>query len=275
MGIGSFFKRMRPGKGPLPHVAAIDAAYTEPGGGGKVPRTNPKSDPYYARWSYERLLLLQPQVKTGGLWKMDRLFYAVCPDLEAGLLAQDGSPLAHWFNESGRALGAPIQLVAAHPEGAEPVPERSLAERIQLHGEPLTVRDLYAELAIQMPQAFPEFVLNVSASTATVFVPRALSEVEQSRLENAFNGFGFEIRLTVSVDPAKFNEPRPFRDHLPRGGDISLMPSRHIRSRCPKDMLRIWEEDEDFWVENRVRIITEDWRDPARCLPGHLGLIPK
>lgn len=202
---------------------------------------------------------------------MDHLFYAVCPDLESGLLAHDGSPLAHWFNESGRALGAPIQLVTTHPEGAERVPARSLVERIQLHGEPLTVRDLYAALAIQLPQAFPEFVLNASAGTATILVPRTLSAVELDRLENAFNGFGFEMKLTVSVDPTRFVEPRPFRTRIPTNGDISLMPSRHNRSCYPKHLMRIWEEDEDFWVGNRVRIFTEDWRDPARCLPGNFN----
>jgi len=119
-------------------------------------------DPYYARWSYERLLLLQPHIQVTGLWKKDNWFYAVCPGLSADLKAADGSPLVEWFDRSGRAAGSPIRLEARQPQGATRVPERTLDEVATLVGYPLTVRDMYAQLALLLPKTFPDFDFHTS-----------------------------------------------------------------------------------------------------------------
>ena len=84
------------------------------------------SDPCGARKSYERLLLLQPHIRVGGLWQKDHRFFVVCPDLHDGLLTHDGQPLNEWWNDSARVVGAPMELVSAVPEGAVRLPERDI-----------------------------------------------------------------------------------------------------------------------------------------------------
>jgi hypothetical protein len=103
------------------------------------------ADARYARWSYERLQLLQPHIDVKGLWAYGDWFYAVCPDLQPNTVTLDGTPLEKWFDDEGKAMGSPTRLVSSAPPGASLVPERTIEERIDMIGYPLTVRNIISK----------------------------------------------------------------------------------------------------------------------------------
>lgn len=158
-------------------------------------------DPYSARWSYERLLLMQPHITVQGLWKLGDWFYALCPDLDKELKAKNGQPLQKWFESSGRAAGSPIHLSATIPQGATRVPERTAEERAMLRGEPLTVRDAYVELSLALPKDFPKFEFNTIPPNAFVYVSEPLTELQAHRLNQLYERLEIHLKLNVEVDP--------------------------------------------------------------------------
>lgn len=159
-------------------------------------------DPYYARWSYKRLLLMQPHITVQGLWKLGDWFYASCPDLDKGLKAKDDQPLQEWFNSSGRATCSLIKLSATIPQGATQVPERTVEERAMLSGEPLSVRDAYVQLSLALPKDFPKFEFKtIPPKNAFVYVPVPLTELQTHKLNQIYKRLELHLKLNVEVDP--------------------------------------------------------------------------
>jgi hypothetical protein len=226
---------------------------------------NNANDPYYARWSYERLLLLQPQIQVTGLWKKDDWFYAICPDLSNELRASDGSQLIQWFDHFGRAAGSPIRLAAQQPQGATLVPERTPDEVATLVGHPLTVRDMFTQLAMVLPKTFPDFDFNTSPPKAFVYVPRPLSQDEEECLRGVFSRYGLALHIEIIVDKERFESPKAFRYGIQ--GDIDLIAGRCLPKSMGHDLKLAWEGDEDFWVENRKRVLASGLQVAHQVLP--------
>ena len=224
-------------------------------------------DPFFARWSYERLLLLQPHVGVEGLWKMGKHFFAVCPELDHGLKTEDGQSLDDWFRNSGRAVGSPIRLVSAPPKNAVRVQERTAVELAELLGAPLTVRDMFVELALTLPKEFPEFDFTTSPPNALVSVSRALTKKEEDELRAAFSKLGSALNLKIEVDSPRLSTPLQFY-YKHGAGDIDLMPSRLFPRLLSQQLTRLWEDDEDFWIDHRVSVLASDLRDPKALLPS-------
>ena len=229
---------------------------------------NAVDDPHYARWSYERLLLLQPHVRVTGLWKKGRWFYAVCPDLSSGLMVSDGKSLEQWFEHEGRALGSPIRLVALPPEDSTPVPERSADEVAMLMGYPLTVRDVYSQLSLILPRTFPDFDFVSSPPDDYVYVSRSLGADEEHCLRMAFSRICPGVVMQIVVDTKRCQSQKAFRRSRPGGGDIDLIPARCLPASMGRDLRLAWEDDEDFWVENRKQVLASDLQDPRQVLPA-------
>ena len=134
---------------------------------------------------YERVLLQQPQITVTGLWAIGDWFYIVCPDLQPDTCALDGKRLEEWFRNEGKAIGSPVKLAAAAPDGAQLVPERTTAERINMVGAPHTVRELFSILSLSVPHNFPSFDFHTKPPVATLYVSRVLMTYEETMVRNA------------------------------------------------------------------------------------------
>ena len=219
--------------------------------------TKPESrhDPW-ARWTYERLCVQQPHIETGGIWQHAGEYYIACPKLSDNSRAADGTPLRDWFDSSCRPFGIPIRLVAAAPQGAQEVPQRTLEEAIELAGDPLTTWQLLSELSLRLPRTFP--LLGVedgpSPMTVKVCVSRDLTSDDKRELDAAIASLqqpyaGCEIE--VQTAPKK---PEPAQ-LAPRIGLPELVPSRLLFRSASGHLRSIYEEDEDFWSTNRVELL--------------------
>jgi hypothetical protein len=226
------------------------------------PSYEPVDDPYYARWSYERLLLLQPHIRVAGLWRHDQWFYAVCPDLEEGLTADDGQQLSKWFNNKGRAASSPIRLVSRAPDGAVRVRERSAKELAELRGVPLTVANVETCLAVSLPVGFPDFRLQTIPPDAYVYVASQLTPAQRRILEERLEPLRGGLRLTVIVDTEQACQPPSMK---PAG--LELIASKRLPSGFGGAVKRALEEDEEFWVRERQTVLASDFRKPAEFLP--------
>lgn len=225
---------------------------------------------WYARCSYERLLLQQPQVRIQGLWLLKDLYYAVCPDLRTAVTI-DGKPLGSWFDESCRVVGAPLTLVETVPEGAEAVPTRSAEELAIGCGEPNNTRGVFVDLHLALPPEFPNFNIDWNGTRAVVRVPRALSSEEESELHRTCERLAlppFQVEVVPGVDA----QQQPFRFAVGHG-DIELIPSRRLGSSVPTSLRELVEADDDYWSTTRMKILAStDFAHPNEVLPQ--GFVP-
>lgn len=235
----------------------------------------------YALWSYDRLRLLQPQIKILGIWKKGARYFVVCPEA-AVAKADDGTPIHAWF-ELNKIMTCPVELVASVSSDSEQVKDRGIDEIVKLAGSPRNIRQVLADLWVQFPSSFPNFTLKeisrVGLIPEAIFqFERALTDEEQHLFDTAFNSF--KLPMSCRIDSPSQTLPLlgDFRGNHSQG-DIDLIPTRWLKSSgaFSKNLLAICEEDEQLWSDkrrilfaqqiNKDSLIPAAWSSKdARCL---------
>ena len=93
-------------------------------------------DRMYARACYDTLVVMQPHVRTEGLWRVGDDFQIVCPNLETEI-ADDGRPIADWF-EDAMVAGAPVRLMRRGSGVYRPATKRATMALVMTPCETLT-----------------------------------------------------------------------------------------------------------------------------------------
>lgn len=227
-----------------------------------------KYDDHYARWSYEQLLLQQPHISFEGLWRLGFLHYIVCPSLDTARTL-DGETLRAWFDHKCRVITAPVQLVAACPDGAEKVPERSAEDRAVLAGAPRTRRDALVDMSVALPPEFPAFTIDNPGGDVVLVTNRPLTADEQSQAESTYRRLGHFAPLHFGTDAKRNFEQEKFRFNLAplSQGDINLIPSRRLGSSVGRALRFLVEEDEQIWVRQGHALLAALDSTPDGLLP--------
>ena len=207
-----------------------------------------KLDRLYARASYDSLVVLQPHVKTEGLWRAGDRFFIVCPEL-AEARADEGQSITEWF-ANNKVAGSPVWLVDTVPSGGTFVPPRTAEELAEGVGDPRNLRDALAELVLRLPRTFPDFDIYHEPPDMVVTVERDLTIEESGQLDIAVTGLGTGTSWRVDVDANRFVKPRK-----PVRADLRLIPSKLLPNEFGKEFRWQWEEDEDFWAQHRVPLL--------------------
>ncbi|MFT3927074.1 MAG: hypothetical protein QM778_31295 [Myxococcales bacterium] len=220
---------------------------------------------YYARWSYEQLRLQQPHVKFGGLWHVGPYHFIVCPGAKTAATLE-GEDLGAWFDGHCRVLGSAIELVESAPSNAELVPERSSADRALLAGAPRNRRDVLVDLGLALPQDFPAFTVDNPKAEIVLVTNQELDASEQEAARIAYQSLGYHRTPSFSVDRTRDLAAGPFRRSY-GDGDISLIPSRRLQG-ITRELRFLVEDDEQAWVDSRVRLFSEFEAEPGNLLPA-------
>lgn len=229
-----------------------------------APRADLAPDRYGARFSYETLLLLQPQIPTSGLYSLGDEFYVVCPSADSAV-ADDGRPITEWF-EAHRQLTAPVRLVERPPSGARRVGERSLNEVVDLVGEPLTGRDVETMMTQWLGREFPFLALVCDPREATTIrVSRVLNDGEQALLKKDYDRLRWPMPLRVEVQPETKELSRKVSSR-PHAHDLHLATSRLLPSTTSRALRHRVEDDEDFWATAR-RLLWSEQASEIQALP--------
>lgn len=209
-------------------------------------------DDHYARWSYEQLILQQPHIVFGGLWRLGQQHYVLCPTVETEKTA-GGEDLRGWFDQKCRVITAAIQIVSSLPQNTERVPERTALDRALLAGAPRNRRAVLVDLGLALPPEFPPFTVDNPGTDIVVVTAHQLSLEETEQVKEAYAAIGYFNPVGFSVDPTRRPEEEKFRFEFGQG-DIDLLPSRRAANTCGRDLRFLMEEDEQFWVQHRSEL---------------------
>lgn len=228
--------------------------------------TTPDTMPYdrWARWSYEQLCLQQPHAGIRGLWRRGDQFFIECPDIDS-LSTRDGAPLERWFDQHCRVVTSPVRLVREVPEGATPVPPRTVEDLVLLRGSPQTLRELNRDFRFLLPRDFSPVHIADPKGNIEITVYGELSPDDEEVLVRVYESQGLPPNWTIKIS----KEAPPAPAGFTRGRDkFELAPSHQLPAGTPRVVKHLVEDDEDFWIDNRVRVLgTVDAVDPAELLP--------
>lgn len=227
-------------------------------------------DKFYARSSYEALILQQSHIHFGGLWQVKDCFLVLCSSLDISLKTVDGKLLVDWFNYECASAICPIQLVQVLPEGAIRVPERTAEELALLHGEPLTISEVSREVSNTLSRQFPLLQISSLQGKLIIEVSRVLSDEEMAELDIALDNYkidmGYELNVRaddveeVGVAYEKFNS-------FVNSDCLALLPSRVLSRSIPSVVRDAYTEDEEFWVDHRTLLFSNNELGRDAVLP--------
>ncbi|MBH0163991.1 hypothetical protein IHV12_03645 [Fictibacillus sp. 7GRE50] len=203
----------------------------------------------YAKHSYEKLRILQPHVKTKGLYVEKGYYFILCENKDVKGLGKTNQTVSEMFDGEIRTLGCPVKLVDEIPADAVLINHRTDDEVIALAGNPLTVFELNKQLALLIPNNFPKIWIEYNNETGNtdVFLERMPSPQEEEVLKDKINF------ITAVISPIKFNLDAEVEKRFPSKlhDPLSITVSNHASNSFSKTLLDKWEEDEQLWSDNK------------------------
>lgn len=211
----------------------------------------------WTRWSFDRLRLLQPHIQTHGLFQMEQRFYIQVSNLSEAK-ARDGKSLSEWFKDN-KAMTSPVELSSEVPNGSVKIKDRTPLELASLAGTPRTIADIINELNLLLGIDFPRFrAKDFPPYDGYVEVERQLNDIETIKLNDALKSLQIEINWKIIVKP-DFEESTSAEPKLRPEGNIELLTARFpALGRSSKNLQRLMESDEQYWVDSGRRILAGD-----------------
>jgi hypothetical protein len=209
------------------------------------------------RHDYERFRLDTHQYSHKGLFTNGERLIAVILEVkdDQALLAK----LEEQYNHFRTAGVPPAIIVDEIPEGFEPIALRNVFEKSNLHGQPMNMNEVINQLNLNIPQKYHPFRFDFKYHTNEFRITFKIELTEGDKEEiqliceaQGYQGYDyiFEYDPSISDYPGKVVfEPNQFNNlQLPASGFIQKQFSRQLLDR--------YEEDEDFWLQNRQSVFS-------------------
>lgn len=229
-------------------------------------------DDHYARSSYERLILLQPHIEFGGLWFGGNRYYIHCPTLISSQWKVEGKPLADWFDHSCKTITSPVTVVDILPEDCLPVQERTVKELVLLHGEPLTIVDIFNELIATLPKAFPLFFISSPDLELYFHTEIELTDEQKNLVSIACSNIKISMQINFVVSDENIEITSANKIFTKTADSLSLTSSRYVSNNAILSKIRLaCEEDEEYWIDHRVPVFTDTRISTGGLLPNRFN----
>lgn len=210
--------------------------------------------------NYERFILESADIDHQGLFLHDDKIYALVPNLSSSLKNE----LIERY-EKVRVIGMPApEFCGDVDKNAERLPLSEAWKKICLHGYPFTVPEAENELNIHLPEKYHPFHFDFKFVT-NIFELKlrfAPNEDEINELRILLANLGYDnFELVVTVDSSipeytrKDNMVRKILGYDPNS--LLLKAKSFLPKFYPKVVLDKYQEDQDFWVDNRTKIFSD------------------
>lgn len=210
--------------------------------------------------NYESFILESADIDHQGLYLYDDKIYALVPNLSPSLEKE----LVERY-EKIRVLGLPRpEFCSVVDQNAERLLLSDTWKKTCLHGYPFTAPEAENELNIHLPEKYHPFQFDFKLATNIFelklrFQP---NEDETNELRVFLANLGYDnYELIVKVDNSipeyleKDNTIREILGHDPN--DLLLKAKSFLPKTYPKVVLDKYQEDQDFWVDNRTKVFSD------------------
>jgi hypothetical protein len=229
----------------------------------------------YIKWSIEKFAILHPYIQINDIFKDENdEYYIYCPHINEDTIACDGSPISRWL-EYNKEILCPLKLTNKIIENSKKLIFkdffRSKDEKIDNFGTPGSLRSTEIELGNILPKDFPNFNLDYETETLIVNISDDINIDLENLLIDTVRNLQLPIKnLEIRIIESLNNITQPFRSNIMQG-DLTIIPSRNLSSSFPVNLKNLWEEDQDFWVSNRKKILGTIESDKDKYIPKSLN----
>lgn len=214
------------------------------------------------RHDYERFRFDTHQYDHKGLFTDGKSLYAVVSDVEGN------DTLLDELNEHYRkyhTAGIPIgKIVGEVSPGLRLIESRSRLEKTLTHGQPMTMDETINLFVLHIPKKYHpfhvDFLFNTNQFNLTFKSQITCDEQEEIQLiceALGYQGYDFVFKFDSAMPEFSGKV-----EHKPNAhNNLLLTASGLMQKQFSKPVLIRYEEDEDFWAQNRQSVFSGDETD--------------
>lgn len=214
------------------------------------------------RHDYERFRFDTHRYDHKGLFTDGKGLYAVISDVEGNeSLLDELSEHYRKYHTAGIPTG---KIVSKVTQAFRLIESRSRLEKSLTHGQPMTMDETINLFVLHIPKKYHpfhvDFLFNTKQFNLTFKSKITISEQEDIQLiceALGYQGYDFVFKFdpTISHFPGKVEYKSNAHNNL------LLTASGLMQKQFSKPLLTRYEEDEDFWVQNRNSVFSGDATD--------------
>ncbi|WP_077927965.1 hypothetical protein [Wohlfahrtiimonas populi] len=204
------------------------------------------------RQNYERFRFITANQIHKGLYYDKQQIYAVIETDEASLL-----DLQNIYDE-WRTLAIPPAMITNKilPEFIK-LPTRNPYEKINHFGFPLNIFEFHNLLDLNIPKKYHPFTADILWGDNT-FTLTFATELEKNSKEEiqlicesiGYQGYKYIFKTNTDLNISSEKKLSTVKNP----SQLNLIPSSNIQNQFHKSILEQYEEDEEFWLENKFSI---------------------
>jgi hypothetical protein len=201
-------------------------------------------------WNYNNFRITQYHLEIEGLYKLNNRYYILCPNITKDATSVDGQNLFEWFRQHS-IIGTGTTLVNTLPSNAIKLEDNSKIDESNFAGAPRNFTFFYDDLLSFLPKDFPEFKIGDNNTGITFFYTKVVLDPNQEQsLEETIH----KLKMSILLETKVIDNLEDVEQHIITD-DFRLL--RHSKSFGfnSAGIKKIWEEDEDFWIEKRSNIL--------------------
>ncbi|WP_159565216.1 hypothetical protein [Budvicia diplopodorum] len=146
---------------------------------------------------------------------------------------------------------------------------RNIYEKVNLFGQPFNAREFDNNLSIAMPSQFHPFHADLSwaDNTFTFILKKEISKTEFDEIvliceSLGYYGYKYEINTDSSLPEYNYIDKENYNNQ----GNLTLTASSYLKTNYPNEIIEKYEEDQEFWLENKLNILTDTNFTIEQCL---------
>jgi hypothetical protein len=226
------------------------------------------------RREYALFRLKSSELTHLGLFYDKDNIYVVISELGSG--EADINEVKKQYDEV-RSLGTPPpEFVGEIPNKVRKFDSYSPFEKVFSHGAPFTDTEFLSELMIYLPKEVQPFryEFQMQRNSFRLYFHRKLTDSECNEVNVILASMGLdcyniEIGIDESVcfvsDKEKYLPNKPF--------NLMIRPSVLVGKDYSNKIRRLYEDDEDFWIDNKLDVFTSSNFKKENCFPDGFSTV--
>ncbi|MFS1869899.1 hypothetical protein [Vibrio lentus] len=213
-------------------------------------------------YDYERFVMQTSHLPHLGLYHEDNFLFCVID----GITSNDAKKLAKDYDEYYRTISNPAPLIVPKvSDKHNKVSFRDSWQKINQHGHPYTHAEIENELYIKLPKKYHPFLFDYKMATGNFILeleftpsPDEIAELELLLADLGLDNYELVVKINTRIrDQLKENAKNQEKlakvlKHDPHA--LILKASGLLSSKVPKLVREKYEEDQDFWVDQKMNI---------------------
>ena len=212
------------------------------------------------REAFDRFLIDNYQVKSAELYKSGDQFYIFCSGVDDAELSRLNKYVA-----DHRQIGSWVLVVKTLPPNATRVPSRTNTEVIELTGAFKSQYIFLSDLHLELNRILKSYKVVLQNPNVLIYHVDSITEEMKNILQKMVDRLGIsfyykfeKVEQLESITEQHFDDTNLVGDIL-----VSRFSAKGYSSRV---RVRL-EEDEEFWVDNRIKVFTNPKLKKDELLP--------